>query len=81
VFVNKTVNLVDQYHLDGVDIDWEYPDPGDSGDHFNLLMRQLSTAMHGRGKLLTAAVVSGGATATGVQPAVFGYVDFLNIML
>jgi GH18 family chitinase len=80
-FVAATVSLIDSYSLDGVDIDWEYPNPGASGDHFRLLMQQLSSAMHGRGKLLTAAVVSGGYTAQGVQPAVFGYVDFLNIML
>ncbi|GAA1892084.1 glycosyl hydrolase family 18 protein [Asanoa iriomotensis] len=79
-FVNNVVNLVNQYNLDGVDIDWEYPDPGTSGNNFTALMSQLSTAMHSRGKLLTAAVVSGGTTAGGVQPAVFGYVDFLNIM-
>ncbi|MEV4537872.1 glycosyl hydrolase family 18 protein [Asanoa sp. NPDC049518] len=79
-FVNNVVNLVNQYNLDGVDIDWEYPDAGTSGNNFTALMSQLSTAMHSRGKLLTAAVVSGGGTAQGVQPAVFGYVDFLNIM-
>ena len=80
-FVNSVLGLVASYHLDGIDIDWEYPDPGTSGDHFRLLMTQLSGALHSRGKLLTAAVVSGGYTALGVQPAVFGIVDFLNIML
>jgi chitinase len=79
-FVNSVVSVVGQYNLDGVDIDWEYPDPGASGNNFTALMQQLSSAMHSRGKLLTAAVVSGGNTANGVQPAVFGYVDFLNIM-
>ncbi|WP_433220666.1 glycosyl hydrolase family 18 protein [Dactylosporangium sp. CS-047395] len=79
-FVNNVVNLVNQYNLDGVDIDWEYPDPGTSGNNYTALMSQLSTAMHSRGKLLTAAVVSEGGTANGVQPAVFGYVDWLNIM-
>ncbi len=79
-FVNALVNLVNQYGLDGVDIDWEYPDPGTSGNNYTALMQQLSTAMHSRGKLLTAAVVSGGATANGVQPAVFSAVDWLNIM-
>ena len=79
-FVNNVVNLVNQYALDGVDIDWEYPDPGTSGNNFTALMSQLSSAMHSRGKLLSAAVVSGGGTAQGVQPAVFGYVDYLNIM-
>jgi chitinase len=66
--------------FDGVDIDWEYPDPGTSGNNYTALMRQLSTTLHGQGKLLTAAVVSDGGTANGVQPAVFGYVDWLNIM-
>jgi chitinase len=79
-FVNSVVNVVNQYNLDGVDIDWEYPDPGASGNNFRALMQQLSTAMHSRGKLLTAAVVSEGGTAEGVQTAVFGYVDWLNIM-
>jgi len=79
-FVNNVVNFVSQYGLDGVDIDWEYPDPGASGNNYTALMQQLSTAMHTRGKLLTAAVVSEGGTANGVQPAVFGYVDWLNIM-
>jgi chitinase len=79
-FVNNVVNLTNQYNLDGVDIDWEYPDPGTSGNNYAAMMSQLSTAMHSRGKLLTAAVVSEGTTANGVQPAVFGYVDWLNIM-
>jgi chitinase len=79
-FVNSVLNVVSQYNLDGVDIDWEYPDPGQSGDNFTALMQQLSTALHGRGKLLTAAVVSSGGTAAGVQNPVFGYVDWLNIM-
>ena len=79
-FVNSVVSVVTQYNLDGIDMDWEYPDPGTSGSNFTLLMQQLSTAMHSRGKLLTAAVVSGGGTANGIQTAVFGYVDWLNIM-
>ena len=79
-FVNSLVSFVNQYNLDGVDIDWEYPDPGASGNNYTLLMQQLSSAMHSRGRLLTAAVVSEGGTANGVQPAVFGYVDWLNIM-
>jgi chitinase len=79
-FVNGVVNLINQYGLDGVDIDWEYPDPGTSGSNYTLLMSALSSAMHSRGKLLTAAVVSEGSTAYGVETAVFGYVDWLNIM-
>jgi chitinase len=79
-FVNAVMGAVRQYNLDGVDMDWEYPDPGTSGNNYTALMGQLSTALHNEGKLLTAAVVSEGGTANGVQPAVFGYVDWLNIM-
>jgi chitinase len=79
-FVNNVMGFVNQYGLDGVDMDWEYPDAGASATNFTALMAQLSGALHGQGKLLTAAVVSGGGTANGVQPAVFGHVDFLNIM-
>lgn len=77
-FTNNVINLVNQYNLDGIDIDWEYPDQGASANNFTLLMQQLSTAMHSRGKLLTAAVVS--YNGSSIQNAVFGYVDFLNIM-
>ncbi|RKH08954.1 chitinase [Corallococcus sp. CA053C] len=79
-FVNNLVNFVNAAGLDGVDIDWEYPDPGTSGNNYALMMRELGTAMHSRGKLLTAAVVANGSTGGGVQTSVFSDVDFLNIM-
>lgn len=77
-FTNNILSFVNQYNLDGVDIDWEYPDNGTSANNYTLLMQQLSTAMHNNGKLLTAAVVSenGGS----IQSAVFNVVDFLNLM-
>ncbi|MEU8113878.1 glycosyl hydrolase family 18 protein [Micromonospora sp. NPDC053740] len=79
-FVNNLINFVNQYNLDGVDMDWEYPDPGASANNYTALMTQLSSALHSRGKLLTAAVVSEGYSVDGVQPAVFNQVDWLNIM-
>jgi chitinase len=77
-FVNNVVNLINQYGLDGVDIDWEYPDGGASSNNFSTLMQQLSSAMHSRGKLLSAAVVATGGSS--IQSNVFGYVDHLNLM-
>jgi chitinase len=79
-FVNNLVNFVTQAGLDGVDIDWEYPDPGTSATNYGLLMKELANAMHSRGKLLTAAVVANGYTGGGVPTATFADVDFLNIM-
>jgi GH18 family chitinase len=77
-FTANCVNMVTQYNLDGIDIDWEYPDAGTSADQYVTLMTSLSTAMHTRGKLLTAAV--SGSANNGVKNAVFDLVDFLNIM-
>lgn len=77
-FVNNLISFVNQYSLDGVDIDWEYPDAGTSADNYATLMSQLATEMHNRGKLLTAAVV--GENGGSILNSVFNVVDFLNLM-
>ena len=77
-FVNNIVNFVNQYNLDGADIDWEYPNDGASANNYVTLMTALSTQMHNRGKLLTAAVVAVGGSS--ILSSVFPVVDFLTIM-
>ncbi|MFL5729235.1 MAG: carbohydrate-binding protein, partial [Cytophagaceae bacterium] len=77
-FVNNMLNFVNQYNLDGVDIDWEFPSTGTEANNFLLLMQQLYTTMHNNGKLCTAAVVAYGGTS--ILNGVFNAVDFLNIM-
>jgi chitinase len=77
-FASSVLSFVNQYGLDGADIDWEYPDAGTSANNFSALMSTLSSTLHGQGKLLTAAVV--GNPEAGVNTDVFGYVDYLNIM-
>ena len=80
-FVNNVVAFVTNYGLDGVDIDWEYPDPNTAeATNYATLMSQLATAMHDRGKLLTAAVVAEGWYGPGILSQVFGYVDYLVLM-
>lgn len=80
-FVNNMISMCNTYDLDGVDIDWEYPDPwGSSAQNYANLMRELDSELHGRGLLLTAAVCALGSNADGVLGEVFNYVDFLNIM-
>jgi chitinase len=80
-FINNIITLINTYQLDGVDLDWEYPAEGSDPANFAILMRELGTAMHARGKLLTAAVAAYGFYANGVQTSVFADVDFLNLMI
>lgn len=85
LFAEDCRRIVDEFNLDGIDIDWEYPGSGvagissSSGDrqNFILLMRDLRAAL-GKNRLLTFA-----------SPATVGfyefkplmeYVDFVNIM-
>ena len=77
-FVNNMVSFANQYNLDGVDIDWEFPSDGTEANNFLLLIQQLSTAMHNNGKLCTMAVVAYGGTS--IVNGIFSAVDFLNIM-
>jgi chitinase len=80
-FVNNVISFVTNYGLDGVDIDWEYPDPNTAeATNYATLMSQLSTAMHDRGKLLTAAVVAKDWYGAGILSSVFGYVDYMVLM-
>lgn len=77
-FVANILSFVNQYGLDGVDIDWEYPDQGASANNYVALMTQLSGALHAQGKLLSAAVVGTGGES--ILSSVFSQVDYLNLM-
>ena len=77
-FVQNLKSFVDQYQLDGADIDWEYPDAGQSSENFLALIQELRAAMPD--KLLTTAVVSYGDNALGIHPDSFELFDFINVM-
>ncbi|GAA3962133.1 hypothetical protein GCM10022278_20180 [Allohahella marinimesophila] len=79
-FVSNIVNFVNQYGLDGVDIDWEYPNAGAEANNFRILMQDLNRALKPRGKLLTAAVTHNDWPGS-VGSAVIEAVDFLNLMV
>ncbi|MCR9065726.1 MAG: glycosyl hydrolase family 18 protein [Cytophagales bacterium] len=81
-FINSTMKLVNEFNLDGVDLDWEYPDPDHrSADDYVLLCKDLYKELHATGKELTAAVVSSGKQAYGIKEEVYPYMDWLNIMV
>jgi chitinase len=79
VFVRGLQDLMEKYHLDGIDIDWEYPAAGESSQNFLSLMHELRAALP-EGALLTAAVVALGEHARGIPNESFPLMDFVNIM-
>jgi chitinase len=78
-FIQGCLKIVNQYHFDGVDMDWEYPNPGTSAHNFLALMQELRIAL-AKDCLLTAAVVAQGDHAAGIPNESFGLMDFANIM-
>jgi chitinase len=96
LFARSAVNIIRTYHLDGVDIDWEYPGrAGADGNvyrpedkqNYTLLFRALRHELDlleketGSKKLLTTAV--GGFTAflnTTEMGKAQQYLDYINLM-
>jgi len=84
-FATDCQRVVEEFNLDGIDIDWEYPtskaggisaSPDDT-DNFTLLMQDIRQAI-GNDKLLTLASVASGRYIDfkAIEPTV----DFVNIM-
>ncbi len=84
-FAKDCLRILNEFNLDGIDIDWEYPtsslanissSPGDT-DNFTLLMKEIRSAI-GKDKLLTLASA---ASAEYIDfKAIDPYVNFVNIM-
>jgi chitinase len=83
--VTNIVNFAKTNNLDGIDIDWEYPRTtnGLPSTDFTALMKELSTELHKNNKFLSAAITPAVYVSTNkdaIEPAVYQYVDFFNIM-
>jgi chitinase len=80
-FVTNVMEVVRRFNLDGVDMDWEYPDIENRSAEDNvLLMKQLGDSLHAKNKKLTAAVVHYGNQGEGTKKEIFAIVDWLNLM-
>lgn len=81
-FVRSVMQMIRDFHLDGADIDWEFPEPYEpSFSDFVSLMRELGDSLRPAGKKLTAAVESHHEHYSyGVSDEIFPIVDWLNIM-
>jgi chitinase len=78
-FVQALGDFVEGHGIDGVDMDWEYPDAGASARNNVLLMTELRARL-GPQRLLTTAVVGQGEQGAGILPEIFALTDFVNIM-
>jgi len=78
-FATTLDGYVDQFQLDGIDVDWEFPGP-DSAVGFTAMIRELSAKLRPKGKLLTIAGAAFRDGAAGVTPESMQYIDLVNIM-
>ena len=80
-FTANLIDIINTYHLDGIDMDWEHPDEGEEAQYV-LLMHTLHDAIKANNKyhLLTTAT-SGAEKYTRFDlPNSINYIDYINIM-
>lgn len=85
LFCSECVRICDEYNLDGVDIDWEYPtyaaegngaDPSDT-ENFTTLVKELRAAL-GTKRLISYAASDNGEYIN--HKEVLEWVDYINVM-
>lgn len=84
-FAKDCKRVLDQYNIDGIDIDWEYPTLSPNGltshpddtKNYTLMMKEIRKAI-GKDKLLTLASSSGGECLN--LKDLYPIVDYVNIM-
>lgn len=74
-FIKKLIAMVQQYHLDGIDVDLEGRDIGNNYLHFVI---ELAAALKKKNKLITAAIAT--AYKDRLPDKALQQFDFVNIM-
>ncbi len=91
VFVKSVIEFIEEYKLDGLDMDWEYPGMYGAGnpyrpedrENFTHLMRELREAMDATGKKLLLTFASAGWKKYYDYvdlDEVMKYADYMNVM-
>lgn len=55
-FIQEAIDFCELHSLDGIDLDWEFPDEGLEMVNYQLLIRDLSLAMRSSDRILTVAL-------------------------
>jgi GH18 family chitinase len=76
---NRVAAFCATYKLDGIDIDWEYPNAGASAARFTALAIDFRSALP-PGALVTAAVLADATDAAGISNEAVRNLDFINLM-
>ncbi|MEJ8553808.1 glycosyl hydrolase family 18 protein [Tepidibacter sp. Z1-5] len=85
-FIHNLVEFVDEYNLDGVEVDWEYPDLGQSSLNYEKLILELNSELKKNDKYLTAALngawskEEGPEVSKAVTPKCLKSFDWISIM-
>lgn len=80
-FVNNLVALVDKYQLDGIDLDWEYPQFNtDEPQKMLLLTKKLSAKLRPKKKILSMALHSKPKWGALFLDGLFPLLDYASIM-
>lgn len=85
LLIENICNFVDEYNLDGVELDWEHPNKNTIANYEKLAV-ELSDALKLKGKQMTAALNGAWSKTTGPEPSMvltdkcLDSFDFINVM-
>jgi hypothetical protein len=82
-FVDNVIEFLEDYDLDGVDLNWQTPGDDDEGELFEDLVEKLSDKLWDDSYEFSISVISGvgddGDIGDVIDSTVFDYVDFVNV--
>jgi len=79
--INAVADMVNEFNLDGIDLDWEYPVKKDNGDvRYLALIKDLYKVLHPQNKILSIAVPAVASMSDGFPDEIFPLLSYVNIM-